>query len=72
MSTHRVVGFSVYVPAGFPSGVGGQLSSWLIFSQLWQFDGGMPITIEAARRVGKILKYLELDDFVGHQYSYYM
>jgi hypothetical protein len=37
-----------------------------------QFDGGMPITIEAARRVGKILKYLELDDFVGHQYSYYM
>jgi len=37
-----------------------------------QFDGGYPITIEAARRVGKIFKYLGADDLVGHQYSYYM
>ena len=37
-----------------------------------QFDGGVPITIEAARRVGKILKYLAPDQPVAHRYSYYM
>ncbi|MBY0488941.1 MAG: hypothetical protein K2R93_03780 [Gemmatimonadaceae bacterium] len=37
-----------------------------------QFDGGTPITIEAARRVGKILKHLGDDDLVGHQYAFYM
>jgi hypothetical protein len=37
-----------------------------------QFDGGVPITVEAARRVGDILKYVEPDQPVGHRYSNYM
>jgi hypothetical protein len=37
-----------------------------------QFDNSMPITIQAARRVGRILKYLGKDDHVNSLYSYYM
>jgi hypothetical protein len=37
-----------------------------------QFDGGMPITIRAARQVGNILKYIGDDDVVPSQYSFYM
>lgn len=37
-----------------------------------QFDGGLPITIEAARRVGRILKYLAPNEQVAPRYSYYM
>ncbi len=37
-----------------------------------QFDGGMPITIRAARQVGNILKYSGMNDPVPSQYSFYM
>lgn len=37
-----------------------------------QFDGAQPITVEASRGVGNILKYLEPGQPVGHRYSYYM
>lgn len=37
-----------------------------------QFDNSMPITIQAARRVGRILRYLGKDDRVNSLYSYYM
>lgn len=37
-----------------------------------QFDAGDPITIEAARKVGRILKYVGADGRVAPRYSYYM
>ncbi|QDT27303.1 hypothetical protein Enr10x_26200 [Gimesia panareensis] len=37
-----------------------------------QFDGGLPITIRAARQVGDILKYLGASSPVPAQYSFYM
>jgi hypothetical protein len=37
-----------------------------------QFDAGDPITLEAARKVGKILKYVSEDGRVATRYSYYM
>ncbi len=37
-----------------------------------QFDGREPITIAAARKVGRILKYVEPDGRVESRYSYYM
>jgi hypothetical protein len=37
-----------------------------------QFDGGMPITIRAARQVGDILKYSAPSDLVSPRYSHYM
>ena len=37
-----------------------------------QFDGGMPITVRAARQVGNILKYSGPCDPVPSQYSFYM
>jgi len=37
-----------------------------------QFDGKYPITIECARRVGQILKYLKETDKPQIKYSYYM
>lgn len=37
-----------------------------------QFDRQMPITIECARNVGEILKYLNPDDQMQLKYSYYM
>jgi hypothetical protein len=37
-----------------------------------QFDAGDPITLEAARKVGKILKYVSDDGRVAPRYSYYM
>jgi len=37
-----------------------------------QFDGGMPITIRAARQVGDILKYSALNEPIPSQYSFYM
>jgi hypothetical protein len=37
-----------------------------------QFDGGSPITVAAARKVGGILKYVAEDALMAHRYSYYM
>jgi hypothetical protein len=37
-----------------------------------QLDGGMPITIRAARQVGEILKYANHDDDIPPHYSFYM
>jgi hypothetical protein len=37
-----------------------------------QFDGRLPITLRAARQVGKILKYVEEDGYVESNYSGYM
>ena len=37
-----------------------------------QFDAGDPITIEAARKVGRILKYVDENGRVAPRYSYYM
>jgi hypothetical protein len=37
-----------------------------------QFDSTVPITISAARKVGKILKYVGEDDPIQTRYSYYM
>lgn len=37
-----------------------------------QFDGGEPITLKAADKVGDVLKYLDDDDWVAPRYSYYM
>lgn len=37
-----------------------------------QFDGKYPITIECARRVGEIMKYLDEDDEPQIRYSFYM
>jgi hypothetical protein len=37
-----------------------------------QFDGGAPITITAARKVGGIMKYLSDDDRPARMYSHYM
>lgn len=37
-----------------------------------QFDRKLPITIECARNVGSILKYLDEDDQMQLKYSYYM
>ena len=37
-----------------------------------QLDGAMPITIRAARQVGKILRYLGPNDNLPHKYSFYM
>lgn len=37
-----------------------------------QFDGGMPITIHAARKVGGILKYVDANMNIQPRYSYYM
>jgi hypothetical protein len=37
-----------------------------------QFDGGLPITVEAARNVGAVLKYLGEDDEAASHYRHYM
>jgi hypothetical protein len=37
-----------------------------------QFDGAEPITIQAARQVGSILKYVADDEEVAARYSFYM
>jgi len=37
-----------------------------------QFDGGVPITLVAARKVGDVLKYLGPDDPVAERYAHYM
>lgn len=37
-----------------------------------QFDGGYPITLRAARRVGDILKYVDPNARVEPRYSFYM
>lgn len=37
-----------------------------------QFDGGEPITLKAAGKVGDVLKYLGEGDWVAPRYSYYM
>jgi hypothetical protein len=37
-----------------------------------EFDNSMPITIQAAKRVGRILKYLGKEDKANALYSYYM
>ncbi len=37
-----------------------------------QFDHAMPITMEAAHRVGNVLKYVEKDSDICPRYSYYM
>lgn len=37
-----------------------------------QFDNSFPITVEASRRVGRILKHLSETDQVEPRYSYYM
>ena len=37
-----------------------------------QFDGRLPITVEAARKVGKVLKYLMESDPIASPYRYYM
>jgi hypothetical protein len=37
-----------------------------------QFDGGMPITIRAARQVGSIMKYAAMTDNIPPHYSFYM
>lgn len=37
-----------------------------------QFDGGLPITIRAARRVGDILKHVEPDEKLQARYGFYM
>ena len=37
-----------------------------------QFDAGHPITLEAARKVGSILRYLPQEALVATRYSYYM
>lgn len=37
-----------------------------------QFDRQMPITIECARNIGEILKYLGPDDQMQLKYSFYM
>jgi hypothetical protein len=37
-----------------------------------QFDGFDPITLRAARRVGKILKYVPMGDKIQPRYSFYM
>ena len=36
------------------------------------FDGGWPITVRAAQRVGSILKHLDDKDPIQARYSYYM
>ena len=37
-----------------------------------QFDNSMPITVLAAKKVGRILKYIGPNDRVNSLYSYYM
>jgi hypothetical protein len=37
-----------------------------------QFDGGEPITLKAADKVGDVLKYLGEEDWVAPRYSFYM
>lgn len=37
-----------------------------------QFDGSLPITVEAARNVGAVLKYLGEDDKAASHYRHYM
>lgn len=37
-----------------------------------QFNGFYPITIRAARKVGKILRYIDTNQAIQHRYSYYM
>jgi hypothetical protein len=37
-----------------------------------QFDGHVPITVRAAREVGKILKYIDANDPIEPRYAHYM
>jgi hypothetical protein len=37
-----------------------------------QFDGGEPVTIQAARDVGKVLRFCGPDDPIAFRYSFYM
>jgi len=37
-----------------------------------QLDGALPITIRAARQVGKILRYLGQNENLPHKYSFFM
>jgi len=37
-----------------------------------QFDGHEPITVRAARQVGKILKYMRENDPIEPRYAHYM
>jgi hypothetical protein len=37
-----------------------------------QFDGHLPITVRAAREVGKILKYIDANDPIEPRYAHYM
>jgi argonaute-like protein implicated in RNA metabolism and viral defense len=37
-----------------------------------QFDNSMPITVQAARKVGRILKYVGPNDRANSLYSFYM
>jgi hypothetical protein len=37
-----------------------------------QFDAAFPITVKAARQVGSILRYLDIDDPIQERYAFYM
>ncbi len=37
-----------------------------------QFDAAFPITIKAARQVGSILRYLEMESRIQKRYAFYM
>jgi hypothetical protein len=37
-----------------------------------QFDGGEPVTIQAARDVGRVLRFCGTDDVIAARYSFYM
>jgi hypothetical protein len=37
-----------------------------------QFDAAFPITIKAARQVGSILRYLEVESRIQKRYAFYM
>jgi hypothetical protein len=37
-----------------------------------QFDGGEPVTIQAARDVGRVLRFCGPDDIIAARYSFYM
>jgi len=37
-----------------------------------QFDGGLPVTLGAAKQVGDILKYVADDQEIAPRYSFYM
>lgn len=73
MYVPRPVEFQCLSPESPPERIAGEILA--LTKMNWnntQFDGGLPITLVASRRVGHVLKYLNPGARIEPRYSFYM